>query len=237
MSNPSKLPNSEARQVYLKALQIEWPEVLSALHRDVFPRLLELWTQRLHDAPGLFAEMYEQFIEAMGDRELDLGLKAWATTFSIKDQWMLDNARITMYMYGATWRDPQLKWTGWIQSPPKHLGLITPFEIKISAIWIPPKYGGQRTWEVFSDQLRSDFNEALNKYRKAQSVHYGVLKDNVDRDARWTVRYQRGISTTRISKELPSAYGDPAQTVRRAIERFARDIGLTLPQTRRRTAW
>jgi hypothetical protein len=235
MSNSSKIPNSAARQVYLKALQLEWPEVLSALHRDVFPRLLEVWTKRLHDAPGLFAETYKQFIEAMADRELTLALRAWASSFSIKDPWMLDSARITMYMYGATWRDPQLKWTGWIQSFPEHLGMITPFEIRISAIWIPPKYGGQQTWEAFSDQLRSDFNEALNKYRKVQSVHYGVLKGNAERDARWTVMYQKGLLAVEIAEELPSAYGDPAQTVWKAIERFAKEIGLTVRQNRRRT--
>jgi hypothetical protein len=125
LGNPSKLPNAAARHVYLKALQLEWPEVLSALQDDVFSRLIELWPDRLTNAfeAGLYTAKFKQFSEAFRDKALDRALRLWAKTFSIEDKWMLENARATMYMYGIAWRDPQLLWTGWIEAGPQHLTL------------------------------------------------------------------------------------------------------------------
>lgn len=233
MGNLSKLPNAVAQHVYLRALQLEWPEVLSTLQEDVFPRLIELWTERLADAPGLYSVKYRQFYEALGDKALDRALKLWAKAFSIEDKWMLENARATMYMYGAIWKDPHARWTAWIQAGPQHLTLRSTFDMTISDFWSPPEYGGPETWNQFSDRLHSQLNQRLTSYRKRQSEHFGAVKDNARRDARWTVRYQKGQLATDIARDLPSAYGDPDQTVWKAIDRFAKDIGLTLRQTRR----
>jgi hypothetical protein len=206
---------------------------LSALQDDVFPRLIELWTERLTDAPGLYSIKYTQFYEALRDKELDRALTLWAKDFSIEDKWMLENAHTTMYMYGAIWKDPRARWTGWIQAGPQHLTLRPTFDVTISDLWTPPEYGGLETWNQFSNRVRSRLNQTLAQYRKRQSEHFGVLKDNARRDAGWTVRYQKGTSATEIAKELPSVYGDPEQTAWKAIDRFAKDIGLTLRQTRR----
>ena len=233
MGNGSKFPNAAARHVYVEALHLEWPEILTALQDDVFPRLLQLWTERLTDDGAVYSKKYRQFDESFADKELDRALKLWARSFSIEDDWMLQNARTTMYMYGVVWRDPKLRWTGWIQSGPQHLTDRQTFDASISDFWIPSEYGGLETWKKFSDRLRSGFNEALNRYRKLQSERFGVLNDNAKRDARWTVRYQKGISVAEIAKDMPSAYSDPEQTAWKAIDRFAKDIRLTLRQTRR----
>jgi hypothetical protein len=237
MADSSKLPNAAARYVYMEAMQLEWPEVLSALQRDVFPRLLELWNDRLSTATNLFSKKYNQFSDAMSDRLLVQALKAWAITFSVEDEWMLENARVTMYMYGANWTDTQEEWPVWMQAGPKHLSYRHPFEMNLKGLWIPPEHGGLQTWEEFSGNFESELTAALNRYRKLQTTHFGVLRDNVRRDARWTVRYQKGQLASDIAKELPHAYGDPAQTVWKAIDRFAKDIELTVrPYRRRRTA-
>jgi hypothetical protein len=234
MGNSPKLPNSAARRAYLEALQLEWPEALIALHRDVYSRVVPLWSERLAELTGLASGTYEQFSRAMSDQQVDRALKSWATLFSIKDQWMLDAARVTMYTYGITRKDPEEEWPGWILAPPTNLARFAPFEPVISATWVPLEYGGVESWDTFSNRLRSDFNEALNKYRKLQSVHWGALKENTARDARWTVRYQKRTFAVEIADELPGAYADPEQTVWKAIDRFAKEIGLTLHNRRSR---
>ena len=234
MGNPSRLPNATARNVYLKALQLEWPEVLSGLQNDVFPRVAQLWTERLAaDDRGLFTRKLQQFEEALAAKEVDQALKFWANTFSIEDEWMLENARTTMYMYGVNWSDLEAPWTGWVPAGPLHLLRLQAFDMKISELWIPPKYGGRETWEIFSGRLKSRLKKELGHYRRRQSEHFGVQRDNAERDARWTVKYQKGTLAAEIAEGLPRRYEDPGQTVWKSIERFAKDIGLTLHQSRR----
>jgi hypothetical protein len=227
-----KFPNAAARSIYLGALQIEWPEVLSALQTEVFPRLAEIWTERHSEEHGLDTRKFRQFDEVLADKQLDQSFQLWTKTFSITDEWMIESARATMYLFG-TW-DTDEKWPSWIQVGPKHLSELSTFEIAFSTSWWPAEYGGVESWEKFSDNLRREFNEALNAYRKQQLERFGLPRDNAERDARWTVRYQKGVPAADIAQELPLAYDDPAQTVWKAIDRFAKEIGLTLVQTRRR---
>jgi len=229
----SKLPNAAARDVYLRALQQKWPDVLHALQDDVFSRLVELWPDRLAADLSLYSAKFRQFDEAFGDKTLDRALRLWAKSFSIEDKWMLQSARATMYMYGVSWRDPQLPWTGWSNAGPQHLTLRPTFDLNISDCWMPPEFGGSETWDTFSDRMRSEFNYGLARYRKRQSEHFGVLKDNAERDARWTVRYQKGELATEIAETLSGPYEDSSQAVWKAIDRFAKDIGLTLRKARR----
>jgi hypothetical protein len=235
LGKPSNFPSAAARHVYLNALQSEWPEVLGSLHEDVFPRLVELWSERLVDSSELFSKKLKQFEDALADKKLDKALRSWAMAFSVKDDWMLENARTTMYMYGANWKDPTEEWPTWIQQGPNHLMERQTFEMAFNGWWIPTENGGLQTWDEFAGNFRTELNKGLNAYRKSQSARFGVLKENAGRDARWTVRYQKGTLAVEIAKELPSAYGDPEQTVWKAIDRFAKEINLTLRQNRRRT--
>ena len=94
-------------------------------------------------------------------------------------------------------------------------------------LWVPPDLGGSESWDQFRIRVENDFNQQLSNYREQVAKYYGLRKDN-ERDALWTARFQKSISIIKIAKDLPRAYKDPDQTVKKAIGRFAISIGLTL---------
>lgn len=235
MSRSSKIPNTAARGAYLEILQSVWPEVLRSLHHDVFLRLVRSWPSRLEQNTGLVTGPMHEFQTAM-EGEAGDALELWARAFFIEDQWLLSSARMTLYMYGMIQRDATKEFPGWVQAPPRDMDQFGAFEFAVSQIWIPKDRGGISTWADFSKKIRDDLDKALKIYRKAQTAHWGVLRDNTERHARWTAMYQKGIAAIEIAKELPSPYEDPSQAVWKAISRFAEDIGLTLRQNRGRTS-
>jgi hypothetical protein len=83
--------------------------------------------------------------------------------------------------------------------------------------------------------MELQFKRELDHYRRRIELSQGVGKeDHLTRDAEWTVRYQKGERVSAIAEGL-MAYDDSVQAVRRAIERFAKMIGLTLKTSRRAT--
>jgi hypothetical protein len=56
-----------------------------------------------------------------------------------------------------------------------------------------------------------------------------VIGENTTRDARWTVKYQKGQTVIEIMEaEWPKGFADTEQAIYRAIDRFATSIGLHL---------
>ena len=225
--------NVTGRAAYLKALQREWPEALRALQNDVFPLVAYLWKDKAKQPAQLdfSIENIPEFLEVTRSEEVAKALRYWARDFSVSDEWMLNVARFTIFLNGENLNNYQGDWRGWVDWPPI---AQRPMEVKlIGRLWIPPEQGGFETWEEFTERLNAQLKEQLLRYRKQTSLYYGTPKENMDRDAGWTVRYQKGERAFTIAEGL-IRHGDPEQAVYRAVERFAGSIGLTLPKTPKR---
>jgi hypothetical protein len=86
------------------------------------------------------------------------------------------------------------------------------------------------SWAKFEGRMRSEFKEQLFAYRRTVDVKFDIgREEHLNRDAAWTVLYQRGESVIAISEKADlKGYSDPEQAIFRVIKRFAEMIGLRL---------
>ncbi|MEO8097869.1 MAG: hypothetical protein ABI811_09220 [Acidobacteriota bacterium] len=78
--------------------------------------------------------------------------------------------------------------------------------------------------------MQRDFTKELTLYKQTITARLGVGRhDRIKQEAEWTVRWQKGESIVQIANAVDiGTQADPEQAIYRAIQRFAKGIGLTL---------
>jgi hypothetical protein len=225
-----RLPNDKddlaGRQHYFWALQKHWPEVLNVLQSEVFP----VYQPRWHEGDLQRVPILESWGQLQSDpdrSELFERLKHWANQFRITEDWIFEAALETLLIYSPgppLWKARGDEWL-WRYRPK---GFHPLFEAKLeNTVWYPTQLGWSESWDAFKNRFESQLSAQLAEYRRMVERKFGIGRDRIDRDAEWTVRYQRGIPALEIAIGL-TGYSDPEQAVYRAVERFAASIGLTL---------
>jgi hypothetical protein len=90
----------------------------------------------------------------------------------------------------------------------------------------------EETDDDFHKRMRAQFEAEMTKYKKSVSSSYGLkVSAETLKHADWTVMAFAGLPYAEIARQLPTSpqYRAPEDTVRKAVKRFAGDIGLTLP--------
>jgi hypothetical protein len=216
----------DGREKYLESLDTRWPEVLAALHRDVYPSYVAPADASARLRP--FLDPYERIRQDGSLAVLNERLMYWADHHHIRDEWLLDAAMTTM-AWASQMERVTNAWDAWLYMD----DTVPVFRPHLdSEIWRPPEKGGRESWEEFSSRIISDLTGQVNRYRSLVSARYGVASTQTSTHAGWTVRFQKGDSFRDIARHLPRAHRDPEQTVSKAVRRFANGIGLTL-RTRR----
>jgi hypothetical protein len=216
------------RAHYFWALDEHWAEVLSTLRVDVCP----IYRPRRADFGELIAitESWERLQSDVERKDLLRSLRRWAVEFGITEDWIFETALRTLMRFSPL-IVPRIQaenesWL-WIYTPG---GSHPPFRPTFEDnVWYPRPEG----WQVFKRRMEKQFSAQLAKHRRLVEHTLGIGKDGMERDAKWTVLYKKGIPAFEIATEL-AGYDDAEQTVYRAVERFADSIGLMLRTHRRR---
>jgi len=204
--------NFRARFEYLEATVKHWPELLSSLPPiDISPQVGSRW-------PGTIAELnqlpdYEETAE---------GILDWARKHGIKDAWLMDAAVQTVF------EEPSLE--RWHYIAPELP--IQEFAVTFG-IWFPMPYMGSSpvTWAEFRKTATATFNRKLKEYHQAVEKTWGVDRPSLEQHAAWTVMWQRGKSAEQIRRYLARSKHTVSETnIYMAVQRFAKEIGLTLRQ-------
>jgi len=156
----------------------------------------------------------------------------WGAEFNITEAWIFESALDMLLAYFQLGDDPGSDAEGyrlwWYRSRGFHAG----FEPKFSQnVWYPPKGGWHESWEDFRSRMNAEFRQQLSEYKRYVEVKFSTEKEEhlLRRDAEWTVRYQKGESAAEIVQTIDiGSLDDPEQAVFRAIDRFAKSIGLNL---------
>jgi hypothetical protein len=158
-------------------------------------------------------------------------LRPWAEQFRITEDWIFEAALDTLAKHSyqiAKNGDSGRQWD-WAYTP---RGFHPTFEPVFSDnFWYPPHLGGLREdWKQFRKRMSADFQRQLSEYRTAIEKRFEIGREERFRmEAGWTARYQKGESVADIVQSIEIGnLADPEQTVYRAIERFAKNIALTL---------
>ena len=229
--------NLEARAAYFHALEEHWPEVLDTLLDDIMP----LYEPRWHFAAGQRWQINTTWDKIQHDakrEDLLNGLQKWAARFRITEEWIFDAALETLMVYSPKTRAPGAPPSSerlWRCTPRGVHPLFAPkFD---NAVWYPARHGWPEEWEAFRSRIESQFRSQLAEYRRMAELKFGTGKEqNIQRDARWTAKYQRGQTTIEIMQaEWPEGFTDTEQVIYRAVDRFAKSIGLNLRGRRRKS--
>jgi hypothetical protein len=229
--SPGETSNIPGRLAYLKALNRHWPEVLEDLREVHSASYAHLWKDKPEIPSNTISaglEWTDSVRREILSRDSIKILDRWARSFALSDRWIKSAAVETMLWHYSA-RSESARWIWFYMLP--HRSMNPPFATNLKDnIWNPSE-----PWEAFAKRIRYQTNQQLSQYRSESNQRYGTFKTKMKRDAGWTVRYQRGEHAKDIAEELYRGYEEPAQAVYRAIERFAKAIGLTLPNRRRRT--
>jgi len=225
------------RREYLRALEREWPEAVEQF--DSF--IASNYSPTIYKKRNRKREWSKTDSLAMlrSDQDPDRirwlkDLEDWARRYEILEDWILEVAVFTCFW--CYWPSRSAKTIvarvdgdeSFLYEP--SLIFSTPFQPHIdSAVWLPPSWNGLETWLEFKKRVTSQFDEQLRQYASV----FGVDHEHIARDAAWTVRYQRGQSAFEISQEL-TGYKDAEQSTYRAIQRFAKIIGVRLRRNQKR---
>jgi len=232
--SPELTGNIPGRLAYLKALNRHWPEVLEELREVHSASYAHLWKDKPEipsNSVSAGLEWTDRVRREILSRDSIKILDRWARSFALSDRWIKSAAVDTMFWnYSAG--SESARWNWFYMLPYKSMN--PPFATNLKDnIWNPSE-----PWEAFAKRIRNQINHQLSRYRSGSHQRYGTFKTKLKRDAGWTVRYQKGERAMDIAFAMaPEVYrdlGDPEQAVFRAIERFAKDIGLTLPSRRRK---
>lgn len=161
-------------------------------------------------------------------------LESWRSLYPVAatDSWFLD-AAIQTVAYAVYWEqrvvfDPPLEKMPldlrWAYCPEGR----RPSEFN-PRIKHPRWRSAAESPAAFKRRVTKDFQAQLADYVKQVKRQLGKAKTHQDRDAEWTARYLGGEPIVSIAKGDEAPSKDPYYYVRRAVERFALRIGLTLP--------
>jgi hypothetical protein len=144
-------------------------------------------------------------------------LQQWRKNYPIeeRDHWIMDAALHTILQ---CWLDKSpLEWT---YAPDEHWPAL--FRPRYATRW----HGDD---EAEQKRMERDFVNTVKKqwrtYCSQVKAECAARKSNMDRDAFWTARRQKGESSLQISKSISRP---DENAVRVAIDAFAQRIGLTL---------
>ena len=218
-----------ARHSYLWALAEHWPEVLKGLEKQVFPHYKPTWADSEVGLPPVPVFESWQNVEAGADRrELVAALRRWGNEFSITEHWIFDVALDTLMVYyqvvHCQGKKPPDRWRWYILKQ----GFQPTFAPQFS---LDGSYGGSwdESWALFRRRIEFELRVQLSEYKRRVDLIFAVRrKEHLDRDARWTALYQKGEDAISISETSELEGNDPEQTIFRAINRFAKLIGLNL---------
>ena len=213
-------------------IEQHWPEVLRSLRDDISP----LYKPKLYTGdtlkPILLTESWSH-LQADSEREdLRITIQEWAIRFRITEEWILDSALETLLIYCSRKRPQTWYWRYGAK------GFHPRFEPSLEKNhWHPPRGGGPETWEQFKKRMQAQFRLQLAGYRTIVETRFGVgREERVHREAEWTARYQKGESVADIVQTIGiGRLADPEQAIFRAIDRFAKGIGLKLRRRARRS--
>jgi hypothetical protein len=220
--------------MYFSSLEIYWPQLLETLRDEVAPNFKTYWVQS-GSPQWKLPEPVSNLSNDPARQRLLAALQNWASRFGITEDWIIQTAFDTLQIYTDS-TPPLVRPTGanfqyWLYVPIADSPSFKPtFE---QNFWYPSPAWGE-TWSRFKKRMESTLSKELNAYRRTMEMQAGIRKqDTLLRDAIWTVRYQKGEAAFEIAADLTN-YDDAEQTVYRAVERFARMIGLNLRKTRKR---
>ena len=160
-------------------------------------------------------------------------LEQWRGQYPINaaDTWILNVAIATLVR--SAWcgqpLDEPLKWLVPVPSE-----LRQPFTFTVPWVLIN-QAREKRSLTALQAKTVKDFRHALADYCARVRVHRADRKGNLDSVAEFAARYLNGEPFSKIGKGLllaPGSKADPSERARRSVERFAHDIGLTLPGQR-----
>jgi hypothetical protein len=216
-----------ARQAYFKALREHWPELLDSLLENVMPKYEPRWNGDNPHERFAYFESWGHLQTDSARRELLLALRGWAAQFHITEAWILQTALDTLQGCSGYPNTPfsfagKPKTFFWFYAP---RASHPEFKPKLNeSFWYPQL----ETWGAFRSRTLAQFRANLDEYRRTVEARAGLRKrDTMERDAEWTVRFQKGEAPAEFANTL-TGYEDSLQTVYRAIERFADEIGLNL---------
>jgi hypothetical protein len=224
------------RWAYLHALHRHWPEVLDSLRINVAPVFTPKWVENNRGEKLITVETWQSCRDDSSRTELVSALRDWASRFGFTEDWLFHTALYTLLVYSpdnyATYQAHDIYRTDnwrWHYHPIIVMSeeRVKPFAPTFGhdSIW---SAGGGETWDTFRRRMEGKFNQQLTEYREAAEALVDTTQsEKFDLHAEWTVRYQHGELAQEIAKEL-KGFDDAEQTVYRAINRFAKRIGLNL---------
>ena len=216
---PHSIPEAAARQAFLLKVQELAPHVLDDLRRTVLPRYPGGATDKLESSDRLFQEALEN----------------WADKHYLSESWITQHAEMTLAAWSVSPSTAEhQEWgafTGgaeWIRFSDAEVRAPTP----------PPWHPQHERWNDYRRRVGNWFRDALVEYRSkieelaiAKGLERAPSKRGImpDRDFAWLVRWQvLGWSYSRIG----GVHHKPT-TVRKALQRTAKQIGLRLHPARR----
>ncbi|HEY1754185.1 MAG TPA: hypothetical protein VGG72_02230 [Bryobacteraceae bacterium] len=162
-------------------------------------------------------------------------LSGWAKQFNLTEEWILQAALVTLFVYWPKFkppppmRPPGKEWH-WMYMPS---GGNTLFQPKLEGnTWFPPGPFLHEQWGSFRRRIEAQVKAQLTAYKRTQEAKFS--RADYQLTAEWTARYQKGELAYEIGASLKGPYKDHEQAVYRRIERFASMIGLNLRRSKKR---
>jgi hypothetical protein len=176
------------RAHYFWALDEHWAEVLTTLRVEVCPIYRPLWKDSSELIP--ITESWEQLQSDVERKDLLRSLRRWAAEFGITEDWIFEAALKTLMRYSplkpSQIQDENESWL-WAYNPrSSHPPFKPTFE---DNVWYPRPEG----WQVFKRRMEKQFSAQLAKHRRLVEHTLGIGKDRMERDAKWTALYKKGI--------------------------------------------
>jgi hypothetical protein len=219
-----------SRLAFVNALQLGFPELLTALDHEVYQPFKRQWK---HDpppeqGPTVDGTPLKELLTRVGDGLCPANpvsaLCAWILSFNIRDPWLIDAAIATIRAWAFGDRRP-----GWHCDTPQLE--VLPFAPRFGA-WLPVAIdkSGALSREQFRKETTDSFNRQLKSYLEGVELKWGVGKDHLEEHAKWTALRFAGLSFAEIADRcrLSHRSRDRVGTVEKAVRRFAQRIGLTI---------
>jgi hypothetical protein len=193
------------RWAYLRAMNKHWPEPLETLLRDIFPIYVPPFAtdpDSVNRSP--ITDDWSRIDSDQSLRELRDRFMVWGDAFRVRDKWLFDAALHTLNQNYKVKLYPRLAFVAgavgvWMYVEPSHITFVPHMPPQS---WLPIQYGSPDTWETwakFSFRITSEIRSQLAEYHQAINRRYGDGPPEMNRDARWTVLFQKGHSFSSVS--------------------------------------
>lgn len=209
------------RYLFLRALRNARPDFWRGFRSSIqYGTSLEEWAESVGVVDPWFVEVLRdtrQFWVAHPDSD--------AAKLADGYEWFCWKSSPSVQAFSPTWKDPYL-----LRSGAPRIDQIPNFNGSAK------KKAAQRftveTLDAFCSRMRRQFDDQLKVYRGylKKMVHEGQPGQRVTH-AEWTALVFSGIKQSQIVRRWPNGHsGLDTFTVSKAVNRFAKDIGLTLPR-------